>query len=97
MAAQPLGGGAGRFGTQIVDDDAGAFPGERLVTVSTETGPVSGFAKADFVIDRDDGTYLVAEVKRVSRDKITVRLFGSFFTTTGLADIPKGVALQKFA
>lgn len=75
----------------------GAFPGEKLVTVSTEAGPVSGFAKTDFVIDRDDATYLLAEVRRVSRDTITVRLFGSFFTTTGLADISKRVALQKFA
>jgi hypothetical protein len=76
---------------------SGAFPGEKLVTVRTESGPVSGFAKADFVVDRGDGTYLVAEVKRVSGDVVTVKLYGSFFTTTGLADIPKSAALRKLA
>jgi len=70
---------------------SGAFPGERLVTVSTETGPISGFAKTDFVIDQGDSTYLLAEVKRVLNDVVTVKLYGSFFTTTGLADIPKSV------
>jgi hypothetical protein len=76
---------------------SGAFPGERLVTVTTETGPISGFAKSDFVIHQGDGTYLMAEVKRVLADVITVKLYGSFFTTTGLADIPKSVAFRKLA
>jgi len=76
---------------------SGAFPGERMVTVKTEAGPVSGFAKADFVIDQGGGTFLVAEVKRVASDSITVRLYGSFFTTTGLADIPKSADLRKWA
>jgi hypothetical protein len=77
--------------------ESGAFPGEKLVTVSTEGGPVSGFAKADFVIHQGDGTYLVAEVKSVSADSVTVKLYGSFFTTTGLADIPKSTAFRKLA
>lgn len=76
---------------------SGAFPGEKLVTVSTEAGPVSGFAKTDFVIHQGDGTYLLAEVKRVLNDVVTVKLYGSFFTTTGLADIPKSTAFRKLA
>lgn len=76
---------------------SGAFPGERLVTIATDHGPISGFARADFVIDQGDGTFLVAEVKRVGADHVTVRLYGSFFTTTGLADIPKSASLRKFA
>jgi hypothetical protein len=67
---------------------AGAFPGERLVTVTTDTGPVSGFAKADAIVNRDGGNYLAAEVKTVSAKTLTVKLAGSFFTTTGLADVP---------
>jgi hypothetical protein len=76
---------------------SGAFPGEKLVTINTDRGPISGFAKADFVVTRGDGTYLVAEVKRVLSDMVTVRLCGSFFTTTGLADIPKSTAFRKMA
>lgn len=63
----------------------GAFPGENLVTVETKTGPVSGFAKTANIKKTDGDAYLLAEVKDVSDDTLTVRLFGSFFTTTGLA------------
>lgn len=73
---------------------AGAFPGERLVTVDTASGPISGFAKADAVIARGDGTYLVAEVKSVSGTISIVKLAGSFFTTTGLASIPNARILK---
>jgi hypothetical protein len=73
---------------------AGAFPGERLVTVSTSAGPVSGFAKADAIVNRGTEQYLVAEVKNVSAQTLTVKLTGSFFTTTGLADIPSAQVLK---
>jgi hypothetical protein len=69
------------------DVKAGAFPGERLVTLETASGPISGFAKADAIIDRVDGNYIVAEVKSVSQGISVVKLAGSFFTTTGLASI----------
>jgi hypothetical protein len=70
------------------DVEAGAFPGENLVTVETKTGPISGFAKADNIVQRHGDSYLMAEVQGVNADTLTVRLFGSFFTTTGLAYIP---------
>lgn len=73
---------------------AGAFPGERLVTVSTSGGPISGFAKADAIVNRGTEQYLVAEVKNVSAQTLTVKLTGSFFTTTGLADIPSAQVLK---
>jgi hypothetical protein len=66
---------------------AGAFPGERLVTVSTDTGPISGFAKADAIIAHKGGSYLIGEIKNISGSSSTVKLSGSFFTTTGLANI----------
>lgn len=75
--------------------EAGAFPGEKLVTVDTNTGPVSGFTQNDFIIERPDGQYLVAEVKRVSDAVLTVMLIGSFFTTTGLAEIPRNAKVRK--
>jgi hypothetical protein len=66
---------------------AGAFPGEKLVTVNTNGGIVSGFARTDAIVERDNGQYILAEVKNVSPKTLTVKLAGSFFTTTGLADI----------
>jgi len=73
----------------------GAFPGENLVTVETKTGPVSGFAKTANIVHRHGDSYLMAEVQDVSEDTLTVRLFGSFFTTTGLAYIPSSAKLLR--
>jgi hypothetical protein len=69
------------------DVKAGAFPGERLVTVETSVGSISGFAKADAIIQQSGGNYLVAEVKSVSGTQTLVKIAGSFFTTTGLAQV----------
>jgi hypothetical protein len=66
---------------------AGAFPGEKLVTVATEGGIVSGFAKADSIVQQGRDQFILAVVKNVSSTFLTVKLAGSFFTTTGLADI----------
>lgn len=66
---------------------AGAFPGEKLVSVTTESGIVSGFAKADAIIQQGNDQFILAEVKNVSPTFLTVKLTGSFFTTTGLADV----------
>lgn len=74
---------------------AGAFPGEKLVMVDTASGMVSGFAKADSIIQRENGQYILAEVKHVSSKMLTVKLAGSFFTTTGLADVPKSLVLKE--
>jgi hypothetical protein len=76
------------------DVKAGAFPGERLVTVSTSAGPVSGFAKLDAIVNRGSENYIFAEVKKSSAQTLTVKLAGSFFTTTGLADIPSKLVLK---
>jgi hypothetical protein len=77
------------------DVDEGAFPGENLVTIETKTGPISGFAKADNIRTADGDAYLLAEVKDVSDDTLTVRLYGSFFTTTGLAYLSSSAKLLK--
>lgn len=75
--------------------EAGAFPNEKLVTVETQDGPISGFARADLIIRHHGGQYLIAEVKEVSDTGVLVRLSGSFFTTTGLATIKNDSRLLK--
>jgi hypothetical protein len=72
--------------TEVKD---GAFPGEKLVTIETETGPVSGFVREKDIVSRNGGRYLPAKVQRVTKTSLTVKLFGSFFTTTGLAEISR--------
>jgi hypothetical protein len=69
----------------------GPFPDERLVTVETEEGLISGFVKsANLRIDRNDEErgLVAGNVVQVRSDSITVRLFGSFFTTAlGFASV----------
>jgi hypothetical protein len=76
------------------DVDAGAFPGEKLVTIETDEGAISGFAKDDSIITENNKKYLKAEFRGISQSSMTVLLFGSFFTTTGLASIPKDRVLK---
>jgi len=72
-----------------VDSAAGAFQGECLITFKTLDGPISGFIKSDQIREKDGKKFIPANVVNVMRDLITVRLHGSFFTTTGLAHIDK--------
>lgn len=75
----------------------GAFPNEKLVTVSTQEGPVSGFTRAEHIVSNNDGQFLMAEVRNVSEQSLTVRLFGSFFTTTGVAHLSTTTPFLKAA
>jgi hypothetical protein len=62
----------------------GAFPGEYLITISTNSGPVSGFARArDFV---DPEKTILAVVRESTSNLLVVQLSGSYFTTNGLAE-----------
>lgn len=67
----------------------GAFPDEFLVTIITTTGPISGFVRKDATIERGGERMLLGVVQSATSDYLEVRLKGSFFTTTGLADLPR--------
>jgi hypothetical protein len=62
----------------------GAFPGEYLVTVSTRSGPVSGFVHESDIIEPNK---TIQAVVRESTDLgLAVKLAGSYFTTNGIAE-----------
>ncbi|MDE2227577.1 MAG: hypothetical protein KGM97_09295 [Alphaproteobacteria bacterium] len=64
----------------------GAFPTECLITFETLEGRVSGFVRREALRDISGSKgFLPATVVDVKKDTITVRVQGSFFTTTGLA------------
>ena len=64
----------------------GPFDGEALVTFQTIEGPVSGFVSEDDLKDKSDGFgILQGLVVEIGDDRVTVRVRGSFFTTTGIA------------
>jgi len=72
-----------------VNAGSGPFSGERLITFDTLDGPISGFIRANQVEVRNGRSFIGALVLDVTSEYISVRLHGSFFTTTGLAHIDK--------
>jgi len=68
------------------DVGEGPFAGEALVTFQTIKGPVSGFVSKDDLKDIANGSgVLRGVVMEIDDDTVSVRIRGSFFTTTGIA------------
>jgi hypothetical protein len=70
-----------------VTTGSGPFPNERLITLESISGPVSGFIQAGQVREKNGAAFIEAEVLEVTQDALLVKLHGSFFTTTGRAYI----------
>lgn len=86
----------GKFVGIPCDLGSGAFVDEYLVTIETAEGPVSGFITKENLelIDGEKGV-LRGEVVELGADTITVKVRGSFFTTTGLAYLPRDWAASN--
>ena len=72
----------------------GPFPGESLITIDALEGPISGFIRSDQIKMIEDKRVVEATVQGWKSDCLTVRLHGSFFTTTGIANIAPGNHLR---
>ena len=70
----------------------GAFPGEYLVTIPTQTGPVSGFVRSQDIVEQDKT--IQAVVQATTDRGLAVKLSGSYFTTNGLVDLSLDWATQ---
>jgi hypothetical protein len=70
---------------------AGPFPDEKLVTVETSEGQISGFVKeSSLQVDPGDPEHgrVTGAVVAATEESLTVKLFGSFFTTAqGVASV----------
>ncbi|MGA8707889.1 MAG: hypothetical protein WB646_12985 [Steroidobacteraceae bacterium] len=77
---------------------AGPFPDEKLITVETRDGAMSGFVKASNLVSEDEEhSAVMGTVIAVSDDYITVKIAGSFFTTAlGMAFV-RGNKLTRLA
>lgn len=72
----------------------GPFSEERLITLDTIDGPISGFVGVDELERaRDGGWFVKCVVRSVEADVVCVWIRGSFFTTNGLANIPRAQAM----
>lgn len=72
----------------------GPFSDERLISLDTLDGPITGFAADDQLVRNDANQWYVrAQVLQLKGDVAEVMVWGSFFTTNGLAMIKREVAL----
>jgi hypothetical protein len=80
-----------------VKAENGPFSEECLISFNSIDGPISGFIRSDQVAQRDGKAFIRALVLKVESRAITVRLHGSFFTTTGLAHIDRNTPYLQAA
>ena len=69
----------------------GPFSEERLVSVETVDGPVTGFVRTEEL--RSDDHFVRVVVRDVAEEYVEVWIRGSFFTTNGLANVPRELAI----
>ena len=68
----------------------GAFPDEYLVTIEFDRGGISGFVSRDDVHKTELGHGIVrAVVQDVGEETITLKVYGSYLTTTGLTNLDR--------
>ncbi len=71
----------------------GAFVGERYVTIHLEDGEIAGFVpRACLTETGDHSAYIPGRIEAISGSMLTIRVPGSYFTTTGVADISQSWA-----
>jgi hypothetical protein len=71
----------------------GPFSEERVVTIETVHGPISGFVREE-ELKQDAGEWFVrATVRGLTNEEIEVLIKGSFFTTNGVASVPRHLAM----
>jgi hypothetical protein len=71
----------------------GPFSGEKLITLETVDGPISGFVLETNLKQVGTQWYVRAVIQDIEQDVLTVRVRGSFFTTNGLASVPRQYAM----
>ena len=63
------------------------------ITISSDTGVVSGFVKRSLVEKRGNEAFVVGKIVKVNGDMVAVQTPGSFFTSArGVASLPRAWA-----
>jgi len=71
----------------------GPFDGESLITVETVDGPISGFVPKTELRESQGRWEVRGKVRELNGNIIKVMIYGSFFTTNGIANIPIDLAM----
>lgn len=84
---------AGDFVGVVCEVQPGPFSDERLVTLDTIDGPISGFVKETELRVNSGKWEVRGKVQEVRAGTLKVLIFGSFFTTNGTAHISTSLAM----
>lgn len=71
----------------------GPFSEERLISFNTVEGPISGFVQESNLRQEGDNWRVRAVILAIRGDILEVKVQGSFFTTNGLANVPRQFAM----
>lgn len=71
----------------------GPFSEERLISFDTVDGPISGFVRENELRQDGNNWRVRAVILAIRGDILEVRVQGSFFTTNGLANVPRRFAM----
>lgn len=71
----------------------GPFSTERLITIETTDGAISGFVRESELRHDGHAWQVRGKIRSVSRDSLEVWILGSFFTTNGIANVPAHLAM----
>jgi hypothetical protein len=71
----------------------GPFSGEHMITFGTVDGPISGFVRESDLKQVESQWYIRAVIQDIRDEVLHVRVRGSFFTTNGLAAVPRRYAM----
>ena len=71
----------------------GAFPTEYFVAIRLDGETINGFVPTHYISENGGAdAYIPGTVERVAGSTLTIRVPGSYFTTTGTADISQAWA-----
>ncbi|MXW92847.1 MAG: hypothetical protein F4114_13395 [Rhodospirillaceae bacterium] len=69
---------------------AGAFPTEYFVAIPLDGEVINGFVPTHYISENvGSSAYIPGTVERVAGSTLTIRMPGSYFTTSGIADISR--------
>jgi hypothetical protein len=71
----------------------GPFSEERLITIETTDGAISGFVLESELRGEGEKWWVRAKILSVLPESLEVRVRGSFFTTNGIASVPMHLAM----
>lgn len=71
----------------------GPFSEERVITIETVHGPISGFVREAELKQVHEDWFVRSVVRAIGGDTLEVLINGSFFTTNGVASVSKHLAM----